>query len=176
MSAEQPEWEKAKKNCLFNLVKEESWNLVHTKSYWNWFLLLTSSSRSKEADLRAAGKSHDGLSPTIQNWNSKVVFWGESSLADCWSWPLTFWREVFLDEGNPAVVNLKNQNIVCVCVLCLRHVYICLFVCLHVYIPVKMYPIGVFLFGCEFQFCCTREYLCGTCLRESSSCWSYCIF
>ena len=61
---------------------------------------------------------------------------------------------------------------VCVCVLCLQHV------CIYflVYIPVKIYPIAVFLFGCHFLFCCTLEYVFGTCLLESSSCWSYWIF
>lgn len=149
---------------------------MHTKSDWNGFLFLTSPSKSKDADLSAAWKSHDGLSPTIQTWNSKVAFWGESSLTDCWSWPLTLWWEVFLDEGN---CGEPEKPKCCVCDLCLRHVCICLFVflftCLHCNENLS-YAAGVFLFGCEFQFCCSREYLHGTCLRESSPCWSYCIF
>lgn len=46
---------------------------------------------------------------------------------DCWSWPFTFWWEV--DEGKAAVVNLEKKINVCVCVLCLQHVWICLLTC-----------------------------------------------
>lgn len=99
---------------------------MHTKSDWNGFLFLTSPSKSKD-DLSAAWKSHDGLSPTIQTWNSKVVFWGESSLTDCWSWPLTLWWEVFLDEGNWWT---RKTEALCLCfvpVACV-HLFVCLFV------------------------------------------------